>query len=108
MKNERGNFAEWTQTRETEVLPLLEAAEQGRGSYQAYDEAHHISLLELHMLVRGKEALLDAAPDLLAALEAMRDDWLTAFDTDVAEGNPDAVKILADADAAVAKAKGTT
>lgn len=47
-----------------------------------------------------------AGPALLVALVAMRDDWLTAFDNDVQAGNPDAVKILADADAAIAQAGG--
>ncbi len=50
--------------------------------------------------------LIAAAPELLEALKAMREDWLTAFDNDVAEGNPDAVKILKDVDDAITKAEG--
>lgn len=53
---------------------------------------------------KANAKLIAAAPDILVALIAMRDDWLTAFDCDVAEGNADAIKILADADKAITKA----
>ena len=43
---------------------------------------------------------------LLKALKNMREDWLTSFETDVNEGDKDAIKILNDADEAIKQAEG--
>lgn len=56
--------------------------------------------------VKANCNLIAAAPQLLEALTIMRDDWLTAFDTDVMEGDTDAVKIINMVDMAIAKATG--
>lgn len=66
----------------------------------------HIASIMIGAPVAEREAnlrLIAAAPDLLAALIRMREDWLTAFEADVTEGDKDACEILAAVDTAIAK-----
>lgn len=41
---------------ETDVLPLRVAADEGRGTYEEYDEAYNVWLEELHDYVKDRYA----------------------------------------------------
>ena len=88
---------------ENELLPLRKLADESEDigetfdAYKEYDDLFNVMLEDMFEQVKGEAALLDAAPDLLKALENILiylGDWSTDDEECVA------------AHAAIAKAKG--
>lgn len=106
----KGPYQSWLEHYETAIEPIKTKAEASDGSasdaaFEEYDNLYNEHLEDLHQMVRTDSAKLDAADELIVALEGMVKTYDGCVFTCDLE-NP-TVEALHHARAALAKAKGS-